>query len=291
MKFSKFGQKFTQPTGISQLMDDLGDALKSDQPVNMLGGGNPAKIDAVNELFLETYKALGVDNDAGEANSSAIISMANYSNPQGDAAFIDALVGFFNRHYDWNLTSENIALTNGSQNAFFYLFNLFGGAFVDENSQDEKNQSVDKSILLPLTPEYIGYSDVHVEGQHFTAVLPHIDEVTHDGEEGFFKYRVDFDALENLPALKEGRIGAICCSRPTNPTGNVLTDDEMAHLAEIAKRYDIPLIIDNAYGMPFPNIIYSDAHLNWIIIRFFALAYRKLACPVCVRVLSWLMLK
>ena len=51
MKFSKFGQKFTQPTGISQLMDDLGDALKSDQPINMLGGGNPAKIDAVNELL------------------------------------------------------------------------------------------------------------------------------------------------------------------------------------------------------------------------------------------------
>ena len=171
MKFSKFGQKFTQPTGISQLMDDLGDALKSDQPVNMLGGGNPAKIDAVNELFLETYKALGVDNDADVPNSSAIISMANYSNPQGDAGFIDALVGFFNRHYDWNLTADNIALTNGSQNAFFYLFNLFGGAFTDE-----QNESVDKSILLPLTPEYIGYSDVHVEGQHFTAVLPHIDE-------------------------------------------------------------------------------------------------------------------
>ena len=274
MKFSKFGQKFTQPTGISQLMDDLGDALKSDQPVNMLGGGNPAKIEAVNELFLETYKALGVDNDAGVPNSSAIISMANYSNPQGDAAFIDALVGFFNRHYDWNLTSENIALTNGSQNAFFYLFNLFGGAFTDE-----KSESVDKSILLPLTPEYIGYSDVHVEGQHFTAVLPHIDEVTHDGEEGFFKYRVDFDALENLPALKEGRIGAICCSRPTNPTGNVLTDEEMAHLAEIAKRYDVPLIIDNAYGMPFPNIIYSDVTLNWDDNTILCFSLSKIGLP------------
>jgi len=274
MKFSKFGQKFTQPTGISQLMDDLGDALKSDQPVNMLGGGNPAKIDAVNELFLETYKALGVDNDAGVPNSSAIISMANYSNPQGDAAFIDALVSFFNRHYDWNLTADNIALTNGSQNAFFYLFNLFGGAFTDEQSE-----SVDKSILLPLTPEYIGYSDVHVEGQHFTAVLPHIDEVTHDGEEGFFKYRVDFDALENLPALKEGRIGAICCSRPTNPTGNVLTDDEMAHLSEIAKRYDIPLIIDNAYGMPFPNIIYSDVNLNWDNNTILCFSLSKIGLP------------
>ena len=274
MKFSKFGQKFTQPTGISQLMDDLGDALKSDQPVNMLGGGNPAKIDAVNELFLQTYRELGNDNDTGEANGSAITSMANYSNPQGDAAFIDALVGFFNRHYDWNLTSENIALTNGSQNAFFYLFNLFGGAF-----PDEQNESVDKSILLPLAPEYIGYSDVHVDGQHFLSVLPHIDEVTHDGEEGFFKYRVDFDALENLPALVEGRIGAICCSRPTNPTGNVLTDEEMAHLAEIAKRYEIPLIIDNAYGMPFPNIIYSDAHLNWDHNTILCFSLSKIGLP------------
>ncbi|WP_201598509.1 valine--pyruvate transaminase [Psychrobacter vallis] len=279
MKFSKFGQKFTQPTGISQLMDDLGDALKSDQPVNMLGGGNPAKIDAVNELFLETYKALGTDNHAGVPNSSAIISMANYSNPQGDAGFIDALVGFFNRHYDWNLTAENIALTNGSQNAFFYLFNLFGGAFTDEKSQDKENQSVDKSILLPLTPEYIGYSDVHVEGQHFAAVLPHIDEVTHEGEEGFFKYRVDFEALENLPALKEGRIGAICCSRPTNPTGNVLTDEEMARLADIAKRYDVPLIIDNAYGMPFPNIIYSDAQLSWDNNTILCFSLSKIGLP------------
>ncbi|WP_201603959.1 valine--pyruvate transaminase [Psychrobacter submarinus] len=277
MKFSKFGQKFIQPTGISQLMDDLGDALKSDKPVNMLGGGNPARIEAVNELFLQTYQALGNDgsfNNSDETNSTATSSMANYSNPQGDAAFIDALVGFFNRHYDWNLTSENIALTNGSQNAFFYLFNLFGGAFTDE-----QNESVDKSILLPLTPEYIGYSDVHVEGQHFTAVLPHIDEVTHDGEEGFFKYRVDFDALENLPALKEGRIGAICCSRPTNPTGNVLTDDEMAHLAEIAKRYDVPLIIDNAYGMPFPNIIYSDVTLNWDDNTILCFSLSKIGLP------------
>ncbi|TXD96732.1 valine--pyruvate transaminase [Psychrobacter frigidicola] len=270
MKFSKFGQKFTQPTGISQLMDDLGDALKSDQPINMLGGGNPARIEAVNEVFLQTYKAIGDDGLEG----TALNAMGNYSNPQGDAAFIDALVGFFNRHYDWNLSAENIALTNGSQNAFFYLFNLFGGAFTDEH-----NQSVDKSILLPLAPEYIGYSDVHVDGQHFAAVLPHIDEVTYNGEEGFFKYRVDFEALENLPALVEGRIGAICCSRPTNPTGNVLTDEEMSRLAEIAKRYEVPLIIDNAYGMPFPNIIYSDAHLNWDDNTILCFSLSKIGLP------------
>ncbi|MDO4250503.1 MAG: aminotransferase class I/II-fold pyridoxal phosphate-dependent enzyme, partial [Moraxella sp.] len=213
MQFSKFGQKFTQGSGILQLMDDLGNALNSDQPINMLGGGNPATIAKVNEVYLSTLQSITTD-----ALSGALDSVGNYSTPQGDAKLIEALVAFFNRHYHWGISRENIALTNGSQNAFFYLFNLFGGRFDDG----------DKSILLPLTPEYIGYSDAHIDGSHFVGVRPMIELCDHEGKKGFFKYRVDFDALENLTALKEGHIGAICVSRPTNPTGNVLTDEEMA---------------------------------------------------------------
>ena len=254
MQFSKFGEKFTKNSGILQLMDDLGNALNSEQPINMLGGGNPARIDKVNQTYWSVFKTLA----EGEMGSMAIENIGNYSTPQGDAKFIAALVDFFNRHYDWGLTTDNIALTNGSQNAFFYLFNLFGGQF-----DDQAQGSIDKKILLPLAPEYVGYADAHVDGQHFIAVPPSIEFVQHQGEDGFFKYRVDFDTLENLAELHNGEIGAICCSRPTNPTGNVLTDDEMARLEAIAKRFDIPLIIDNAYGMPFPNIIYSQATLNW----------------------------
>ena len=254
MQFSKFGEKFTKNSGILQLMDDLGNALNSEQPINMLGGGNPARIDKVNQTYWAVFKTLA----EGDMGSMAIENIGNYSTPQGDAKFIAALVDFFNRHYDWGLTTDNIALTNGSQNAFFYLFNLFGGQF-----DDPTQGSLDKKILLPLAPEYVGYADAHVDGQHFIAVPPSIEFVQHQGEDGFFKYRVDFDTLENLAELHNGEIGAICCSRPTNPTGNVLTDDEMARLEAIAKRFDIPLIIDNAYGMPFPNIIYSQATLNW----------------------------
>lgn len=250
MQFSKFGEKFTKNSGILQLMDDLGNALNSEQPINMLGGGNPARIDKVNQTYWEIFQSLA----QGELGSTAIENIGNYSTPQGDAKFIEALVGFFNRHYGWGLTKDNIALTNGSQNAFFYLFNLFGGQFADGQ---------DKSILLPLAPEYVGYADAHIEGKHFVAVQPVIEEVEHEGETGFFKYRVDFEALDNLPELTQGKIGAICCSRPTNPTGNVLTDDEMARLDALAQRYGIPLIIDNAYGMPFPNIIYTDTTLTW----------------------------
>ncbi len=253
MQFSKFGQKFTQGSGILQLMADLGEALQSDKPINMLGGGNPAKIDSVNKAFLQVFQSMA----EGGLDSVAIENISSYSGPQGDAEFINALVDFFNRHYDWGLTAENIALTNGSQNGFFLLFNLFSGKFTDSDGE------CSKSILLPLAPEYIGYSDVHIDGKHFVTVKPDIEEVTHQGESGFFKYHIDFDTLENLPELKNGEIGAICCSRPTNPTGNVLTDEEMDRLSLLAKEYDIPLIIDNAYGMPFPNIIYPEVNLHW----------------------------
>lgn len=123
MQFSTFGQKFTRQSGILQLMDDLGQALASDKPVNMLGGGNPAMIPAVNEVYQATLEQLVADG-------TALNSVANYSTPQGDKAFVDSLVDFFNRHYDWGLTADNIALTNGSQNAFFICLICFQAILV-----------------------------------------------------------------------------------------------------------------------------------------------------------------
>ena len=247
MQFSRFGQKFTRQSGILQLMDDLGRALSEGKPVNMLGGGNPAHIPAVQQAFADTLRQIA-------DNGAAIESLANYSTPQGDARLIAALAAYFRRQYGWDISEENIALTNGSQNAFFYLFNLFGGQFDDGS---------DKSILLPFAPEYIGYADAHIDAPRFISVPPQIERTRYQGQDGFFKYRVDFPALENLPELQNGRIGAICCSRPTNPSGNVLTDSEMARLDALARAHHIPLIIDNAYGLPFPDIIHVPARLTW----------------------------
>lgn len=190
MQFSKFGKKFTQNSGILQLMDDLGNALNSDTPVIMLGGGNPASIPAVNAIYQDSLNQITKD-------TIALDSAANYANPKGDTAFIKALAHYFNTHHGLPITAENIALTNGSQNAFFYLFNLFGGAF----------DTGEKSILLPLSPEYIGYADAHIEGKHFISLAPKIEMVEHEGETGFFKYRVDFDAINALPELKKDTSG------------------------------------------------------------------------------------
>ena len=74
-------------------------------------------------------------------------------------------------------------------------------------------------------------------------------------------------------------IAAIAVSRPTNPTGNVLTDEEIQRLADLAERHGIPLIIDNAYGAPFPGVIFTDAKPYWEPHVIMTLSLSKLGLP------------
>jgi Alanine-alpha-ketoisovalerate (or valine-pyruvate) aminotransferase len=89
-----------------------------------------------------------------------------------------------------------------------------------------------------------------------------------------FKYHVDFSRLK----IDES-IGAICASRPTNPTGNVLTDSEIHQLDQLARDNNIPLIIDNAYGTPFPDIIFEDVAPFWNENTILCSSLSKLGLP------------
>lgn len=255
MQFSSFGEKFTRHSGIVQLMDDLGSAMVGSEPLCMLGGGNPGRVPEVEARCAELLAKMAAD----PAELGRVFGA--YDGPAGEQRFISALVELLNREYGWGISEKNIALTNGSQNAFFYLFNLFGGRQPD---------GTEKKILLPLAPEYIGYGDVFVEGHHFVANRPNI-EMRGDG---LFKYRVDFETLE-----VGDDIGAICVSRPTNPTGNVLTDEELAHLDRIALDKEIPLIVDNAYGLPFPSIIFTGGTPVWHDNIIMCLSLSKFGLP------------
>ena len=239
MDFSDFGKRFAGEIGIGELMDDLGDALVADPAPLMLGGGNPAHVPVVQAIFKKRMET--ILSTSGEFERI----IGNYDTPQGAKAFIGALAELFRNDFGWKVGPENIALTNGSQNAFFSLFNLFAGKF---------DRSSSKQILLPLAPEYIGYSEVGLEPDFFRSARPDIEFLN----DHLFKYRVDFDQLK-----VDDQVGAICFSRPTNPTGNVVTDEEVSRLREMANSSNIPLVIDNAYGTPFPNIIYSDAQPVW----------------------------
>jgi valine--pyruvate aminotransferase len=77
----------------------------------------------------------------------------------------------------------------------------------------------------------------------------------------------------------DNKTAALCVSRPTNPTANVLTDNEIAHLDQLAHDADIPLIIDGAYGLPFPGITFADVKPHWNTNCILVLSLSKLGLP------------
>ncbi len=255
MEISRFGRKIAQTSGIGQLMEDLGIAYSQGRNILMLGGGNPAQIPKVQQCFRSSMENLLRNGAEFER------AIGNYDPPSGNREFIEAVSALLRSELGWAIRPENIALTNGSQTAFFILFNIFGGDFDGRSS---------RKILFPLAPEYIGYCDVGLEDDLFVANKPHIEHI----DDHVFKYHVDFDKINITD-----EIGAICVSRPTNPTGNVLTDAEIKRLSELACVNDIPLIIDNAYGMPFPNIIFTEAKAIWNENTIFCMSLSKLGLP------------
>lgn len=237
-------------------MDDLGKAkIDNREDMVMMGGGNPAQIPEFQEIMRQ--ELLDLCRDPSEFKRL----VGSYGSPQGEAGFLKGLADLLRKEQGWDVTSENICLTNGSQTAFFMLFNLFGGEMEDGSW---------KKICLPMAPEYIGYADLGLETGLFVANRPVIDIL----DETFFKYRIDFNTLQI-----DDSIGAICISRPTNPTGNVVTDEELAKLSDLALKHNIPLIVDSAYGLPFPGMMYTDATPMWNEQTIVCLSLSKLGLP------------
>jgi len=255
VKLSAFGKKFAGHSGIVELMNDLGTALNENPDMIFMGGGNPGRLLDVEAIFQQRLEQIMAD----PLQRHSLFGI--YQSPQGDREFREQIAAFLNKQFGWQLSGNNIAVSNGSQSAFFVLYNLFAGLMPDGRH---------KSIHLPLTPEYIGYGDIGLSDNFFTATRPSIELL----DDHLFKYHVDFSHLK----LGDD-VAALCVSRPTNPTGNVLTDEEIAHLDDIATARDIPLIIDGAYGLPFPNILFVDARPHWNENTILTLSLSKLGLP------------
>ncbi len=254
-ELSNFGMRYARNTGILELMDDLGKAMSGDDPALMLGGGNPGRIPEVEAVLRRRLTEIAAsDVEFGAA-------FANYAHPAGEIRMREALADLLHTDYGWEVTADNIALTAGGQTSFYYLFNMLAGNMPDGSR---------RHVVLPLTPEYVGYADVGLSEDMFVSAQPVIEELPED----LFKYHIDFDRIEI-----DDSVGAVCVSRPTNPTGNVVTDAEIARLDELCQRAGAPLIIDCAYGAPFPGIIYVEAQPYWNDNVIYCMSLSKLGLP------------
>jgi len=137
MKLSAFGKKLTSGSGIVDLMEDLGSALNENPDMIFMGGGNPARIPEMEAVIKSQYQKLC--DDAEQLYSTTGI----YQSPQGELEFRSNIAAMLKQQFGWQLTEANIAVSNGSQSAFYILFNLLAGEMPDGSF---------KSIHLPLSP-------------------------------------------------------------------------------------------------------------------------------------------
>lgn len=232
---TQLGTQMSNLTGVRAIMKDIIETLqagKGQEFIN-LSAGNPVILPEVEQMWRDFTTELLASPDYGEV-------VCRYGASQGYQPLIDAVVQDFNQRYGLNLTARNVLITPGSQTLYFYACNAFGGY----NAQGQL-----KKILLPLSPDYTGYGGLALEPEAVTACKPtlDVDEAAHR-----FKYRPDFSQLK-----VDETTGCILFSRPCNPTGNVLTDEEVDKIAELAKPFNVPVLIDSAYAPPFPALNFT----------------------------------
>lgn len=236
-------------------MEELGRALSSDPDMRMLGGGNPAAIPEMQTLWREQWRHL-VEHEPDRLDRALV----NYDPPGGNPAFRRAMAAFLQRECGWTCREENIVVMPGGQAAFFDLFTLLAG-------HDGR-----RKILFPIAPEYIGYANQALHPDAFISIPGALEELPGHT----FKYHIDFDRLR---AALTPEIAAICLSCPTNPTGNVVGEREIQQLRELAAERGIPLILDQAYGMPFPGAIFTDWTPVWDENLIVSISLSKLGLP------------
>ncbi len=256
MHYSLFGEKLSAHSGILELMQDLGEALEQPGKFFMLGGGNPAHLPEVNalwrrrmtEILANARRVRAYGRRLRQPERQTVVShCGSVAPPNGSTA------GTSGRS-TWQSPTGARARSS------------ICSICSPEVTPDGRS----RQILCPVIPEYVGYADQGVQAGMFRGTIPVIEELPPHR----FKYRVDFDRV----AVDE-QTGAICVSRPTNPTGNVVTDEEIARLSGVAREHGVPLLVDNAYGMPFPGIIFTDASPVWEPGIVLSMSLSKLGLP------------
>ncbi|MEH2400853.1 valine--pyruvate transaminase [Nostoc sp.] len=233
---TQIGAQMSNLTGVRAIMKDIIETLRAGagQEFINLSAGNPLILPEVEQLWRDCTAQLLASPEYGEV-------VCRYGSSQGYTPFVEAIANDFNKRYGLNLSDRNILVTPGSQTLYFYAANTFGGYTPSGEL---------KQIVLPLCPDYTGYGGICLVPKALIAHKPTLDI---DAAAHRFKYRPDFSQL----SITENT-GCVLFSRPCNPTGNVLTDDEVKKIVALAAPYNLPVLIDSAYAPPFPALNFTE---------------------------------
>ncbi len=164
------------------------------------------------------------DVETPECFMDAIRSYQNkviaYAESGGITELQDAVSDYF-KTYGMNIGRENMIVTTGGSEALNMTFLSI------LNEGDE---------VLIAEPFYTNYHTFA------TSAGGKVVPITTKAEEGYH-----YAKREQIEPLITEKTRAICCINPGNPTGTVLTMDEMRLIGEIAKEHDLWIIADEVY--------------------------------------------
>lgn len=143
-----------------------------------------------------------------------------YAESGGNTELQDAVSDYF-KGYGMDFGREDMIVTNGGSEALTMTFL----SIINEGDE----------VLIP-EPFYTNYHTFA------TSAGGKVVPITTKAEEGYH-----YANREQIEACITDRTRAICCISPGNPTGTVLTLDEMKLIGEIAEEHDLWIIADEVY--------------------------------------------
>jgi valine--pyruvate aminotransferase len=201
-----------------------------------LGVGNPAPIAEVAAMWRDLAEQT--------LRSDFVAESSRYGPSRGNARLVDVIVDYFAKTYGWKLTPDNVVVGPGSQMLCFIAAALFTGPGEDGM----------RRLVLPCVPDYAGYLGMSLDSGGAEGIAPRVRPI--GGHH--FRYLLDHDALRD-----SSDVGLLMVSSPSNPTGRSLDEDDMGSLVAVAEANDAVLVVDNAYGQPFPRVARTAAPPLW----------------------------
>lgn len=143
-----------------------------------------------------------------------------YAESGGLTVLQDAIIDYF-KQYNMDYTRDDIIITSGGSEALTMIFLTI----INDGNE----------ILIP-EPFYTNYHTFA------TSAGGKVVPITTKAEDGYH-----YAKREQIEAAITPNTKAICCISPGNPTGTVLTLDEIKLIGEIAKEHDLYIIADEVY--------------------------------------------
>lgn len=144
-----------------------------------------------------------------------------YSSHETDPAYFQAIVDWFKRRNNWEISREEIIYTNGTVEAVKLAVLAF--------SKKEDGIIIQRPVYKPFSKiiERTGRNIVN-------------NQLINDG--GY--YKIDFEDLEKK--AKNSKVLILC--NPHNPVGRVWTKSELLKISEICKRNGVIIVADEIHG-------------------------------------------